>query len=576
MPREASWMAKWSWCAAVFACFCPIPRSAVAASTPVILISLDTLRADHLGVYGYRLASTPHIDSFAAHGTVFQQISSQIPLTLPSHLSLFTSTYPSANHVEENAEQAPPNAVTLASVLQAHGYRTAAFIGSVYLERELGMDRGFDLYDSPFSFEAFSSLSGSMFFGDRNGNPLLGRDRRGGALVVRAAVQWLSANRDKPVFAFVHLFDLHRPYHLPPSAASRPGISEYDAQLEYVDQLVGTLQEALVREGWWERALVILLADHGEGLGDHGEQTHGYFIYQSTLHVPLIVHWPSGAPEWAARVQAPAGLIDVAPTVLDFLHLPEPASFAGRSLLKPLDSDPAGRPVYSESVYSHDAFGWAPLRSLRDGKYKYIAAPRRELYNLELDPWERNNVIAEEPAEARSLERRIAAYVPGRPAPGGAIPPERLAALKSLGYLAPAARPRSEASGPDPKDRLAEYTLYERAQNEILSGQGDQAIVLLRQLLRQDPQNRLARRDIGVAYIARGSYAKARANLQQVAAAAPSDFVVQFELGLADEHLGLLPQALEHLHTACQIAPNSAGCRRELEAVQKKLEEKPN
>ena len=578
--KRAQWVFLVGCCAA-FSWYCAVPRGVVSAaappSTPIILISVDTLRADHLGVYGYRRARTPNIDSFAAHGTVFRETSCQIPLTLPSHFSLLTSTYPFANQVRENAQQAPSNAVTLASVLHAQGYRTAAFIGAVYLERELGLDRGFDFYDSPFSFEAFSSLAGSMFFGDRNRNPLLGRDRRDGALVVRAARQWLDANRDKPVFAFVHLFDLHQPYRLPEGAV-RPGISEYDAELERVDQMIGSFRQALVRDGLWDRSLVILVSDHGESLGDHGEQTHGYFIYQSTLHVPLIVHWPSTAPDHAPSAPQPAGLIDVAPTILDFLHLPAPPSFAGRSLLKALDSGKASSPaaVYSESDYSHDAFGWASLRSLRAGKYKYIDAPRPELYDLEADPRERRNAIAAHPAEARSLRDQLASLLASQrsqpPASNGAIPPERLAALKSLGYLAPGPQSPGKTSGPDPKDRLREYRLYEQAQDEILSGRSADAVLILRQMVDRDPRNTLARRDLGVAYLNQALYAKARASLLQVVATAPADFVARFELGVADEHAGRFSEALEQLRAACLIAPRAGGCRRELEAVQHKVE----
>ena len=570
-------------CCAAFACFCVIPRGAVSAaapsSTPIILISVDTLRADHLGVYGYRRARTPNFDSLAAHGTVFRETSCQIPLTLPSHFSLLTSTYPFENQVRENAEQVPSNTETLASVLHAHGYRTAAFVGAVYLERELGIDRGFDFYDSPFSFEAFSSLAGSMFLGDRNRNPMRGRDRRDGALVVRAARQWLDENRDKPVFAFVHLFDLHQPYRLP-QGVLRPGISDYDAEIERIDQMIGSFRLALERDGLWDRSLVILVSDHGESLGDHGEQTHGYFIYQSTLQVPLIVHWPSTAREYAPSVPQPVGLIDVAPTILDFLQLPAPPSFAGRSLLKALDAGKAGgQPaVYSESDYSHDAFGWAALRSLRVGKYKYIDAPRPELYDLEADGRELHNVIAAHPAEARALRGQLAVLLASQrsqpPRPDGAIPPERLGALKSLGYLAPGPQSPGNASGADPKDRLPEYRLCERAQDEILSGHSADAVLILRQLLERDPRNTLARRDLGVAYIQQARYAKARANLQQVVATAPADFVARFELGVADEHVGLFSEALQNLRAACRIAPRAAGCRRELEAVQQRLGEK--
>ncbi len=569
-------------CCAAVACYCAIPHAVVSAaappSTPVILISVDTLRADHLGVYGYRRARTPNIDSFADHGTVFRETSCQIPLTLPSHFSLLTSTYPFSNQVRENAQQVPPNAVTLASILHANGYRTAAFIGAVYLERELGLDRGFDLYDSPFSFEAFSSLAGSMFYGDRNRDPLRGRDRRDGALVLRAARQWLDENRDKPLFAFVHLFDLHLPYRLP-QGAPRPGLSQYDAELERIDAMIGSFRQALLRDGLWDRSLVILLSDHGESLGDHGEWTHGYFIYQSTLHVPLIVHWPSSAREHPTSVPQPAGLIDVAPTVLDFLRLPAPPSFAGRSLMKALDQGQAGSPsaVFSESDYSHDAFGWAPLRSLRAGKYKYIDAPRPELYDLDADPRELRNAIATHPVQARTLRSQLAGLLASQraqpPASPGAVPPERLAALRSLGYLAPGPQSPGKPSGADPKDRLSEYRLYEEAQDEILSGRSTQAVFILRQILERDPRNTLARRDLGVAYIQQARYAKARANLEQVVATAPSDFVARFDLGVADEHVGRYSEALEQLRAACRIAPNAGGCRRELEAVQQKVGE---
>jgi arylsulfatase A-like enzyme len=555
-------------------------QAAVPPSTPVILISVDTLRADHLGAYGYRRARTPNLDALAAHGTLFRDVSAQIPLTLPSHFSLFTSTYPLANGVTENAQEVPPNAITLASVLQARGYRTAAFIGAVYLERELGADRGFDSYDSPFHFEAYSSMAGSMFFGDRNENPLRARDRRDGALVIRAALQWLNANRDKPVFAFIHLFDLHQPYRLPATEARRPELSDYDAELEQVDRMVGFLRDALVKDGWWDRALTILVADHGESLGDHGEQTHGYFVYQSTLGVPLIAHWPSSAPAYAPSIRQPAGLIDVAPTILDFLHLPAAPSFMGRSLLPALESGNAASPaaVFSESDYSHDAFGWSVLRSVRAGKYKYIAAPRPELYDLEADPEERRNAIADHPAEARSLQGQLAAwlarYSPQRAASAGAVPPERLAALKSLGYLAPSPQAQLGISGADPKDRLDEYGLYERAQHEILSGRSGSAIVLLRQLLRSDPGNTLARRDLGVACNARALFADARSSLRLVVAVAPSDFVARFELGMAEEHLGLLTEAMENLRAACAIAPQAGGCQRELKMVEEKVQER--
>jgi arylsulfatase A-like enzyme len=529
-----------------------------AQPNSVILISVDTLRADHLSAYGYTRVRTPNMDSFAEHGTLFTQTDCQVPLTLPSHTSLFTSTYPFENQVEENAEVVPPGAVTLASVLRSHGYRTAAFIGSVFLERQVGLDQGFDFYDSPFNFEALSPMSGSMFFGAAAHGPSVGKDRRDGALVLRAARQWLAANRGQPVFAFIHLFDMHKPYAV-----------SYDAQLAYVDRLLGGFQQVLVQLGWWDRSLVVLLSDHGESLGEHGESSHGYFIYESTLRVPLILHWPAGAGNHAARVSDPAALIDVAPTILDFLRLPVPASFEGTRLLA------AHGAIYGESRHAHDAFGWAPLRSLRTGAYKYVEAPRPELYNLDADPREQHNLFVKGSPKAAELQgqlaKLLARYAPKRAAAPSDASPQTRALLDSLGYLSAGPRAALGGNGADPKDRLPEFRLYEDAQVALYGRRLDEAIAILSRLLARDPHNTLARRDLAGTYVELKDYAKARANFQQVLAVAPDDYVTQFELGLSDERLGLMKEALDHLQAACRIAPEAQQCRHELETVEQKM-----
>jgi len=543
-----------------FACFCHIALRAAAAQTPVILISIDTLRADHLSAYGYRKIQTPNIDALARGGTLFTACDAQIPLTLPSHTSLFTSTYPFENQVEENAEQIPSSAVTLASALQSHGYRTAAFIGSVFLERELGLDKGFDEYDSPFHFAAFSPLSGSMFFAGASQNKYSVRDRRDGALVKRAALQWLSANRGQSVFVFLHFFDLHKPY-------TRPG---YDSEIEYVDSVLGSLRQALVDDGWWDRSLVILLADHGEGLDEHGETSHGYFIYESTLWVPLIIHWPAGALGHAERVAQPVGLIDVAPTILDFLHIEAPASFEGTSLLGPVDS----RAVYAETLHTHDSFGWAPLRSVRMGPYKYIEAPRPELYNLDNDPREQSNLLGKNPDEAQALRDRLskllALYAPKQPTTRRDTSEQTRALLRSLGYLSAGPQAKLEVSGPDPKDRLPEFRNYEKALDLISDGKLEPAIAILRALLTKDPDNTLARRDLGAAYLDHHDNRQARLCFEQVLAVAPDDYMAQYELGIADERLGLMQEARTHLEAACKSFPESSQCRKALDSLDRK------
>jgi arylsulfatase A-like enzyme len=592
------------------------------ARPPVILISIDTLRADHLSAYGYTKLRTPHIDSFAQGGTLFTQAEAQVPLTLPSHMSLFTSTYPFENRVEENGERVPAGVVTLASVLQSRGYKTAAFIGSDFLDRRFGLDQGFEDYDSPFGLETTGII-----------NPLAKSLRRDGALVVRAARLWLDAHRGQPVFVFVHLFDLHVPYTLSAEVARKQGISRYDAQLEYVDQVMGRFQQELMQSGWWDKSLVVVFGDHGEGLGDHQETDHGYYVYESTLHVPLIVHWPgkdrnsnleTGNSKIetgnSARVSSfqfpvssfkePVGLIDVAPTILDYLRVPAPTSFEGVSQLGALKAgESAGpRPVYSESLYAHDAFRWAPLRALRVGKYKYIQAPKAELYDLNADPHEQANLLHKNAAMAAELQNELAQvltrYAPSqRPTPP-ALSPETLAQLESLGYLAAEPRGKIDNSGPDPKDRFAEFELYQSAFVVLTEGHATAALPKFQSILKSDPQNTLARFHLGECYLQikqpqdalrewstvlkldpeyapaaeaigqywldQGDYAKARLRFLQVLALTPESYTGHFQLAIADEHLGFLPEAREELQTACKIAPHDENCARKLKSLTQK------
>jgi hypothetical protein len=521
------------------------------------VISIDTLRADHVDT-----RRAPHLISWAAQGgTLFSAAESQVPLTLPSHTVLFTSTYPYENHVEENAGAVPRGAVTLASVLQARGYKTAAFIGSIFLERQLGLDRGFDTYDSPFRFGAFSRLSGEMLFAG-NGNSYAARERRPGALVIRAANQWMAAHKNQPVFVFIHLFDVHKPYPL----------GSYDAQLGSVDRLLGAFQQTLKNEGWWDRSLVVLTSDHGEGLGEHGESDHGYFIYESTLHVPLIVHWPQGAARLPARLDQPVGLVDLAPSILDFLKIPAPPAFHGRSFL-----DGSPRPVFSESVYARDSFGWSALRSLRSGAWKYIDAPKPELYDLSKDPRELNNLVKGNAAEVARLRAQLTKYTAAAapPTTTSGDPQRKKEVLESLGYLAPGPRGSGKPSGADPKDRLPLLLRYEEALNSLAAKNYDAAIAKLRSILAVDPGNLLVRRDLGVALIERKEFAKAIPELQRVAVAAPDDYVTRFELGIATEQTGRLREAADQFEAAIRLAPEAAQAKDSLERVRGKLAGQP-
>ncbi|MGD0695615.1 MAG: sulfatase-like hydrolase/transferase [Terriglobia bacterium] len=564
----------------------PRPDSAgTAGPAPVILISVDTLRADHLSCYGYSRLQTRHIDSLARAGTVFTEVSTQAPITLPSHVSLFTSTYPFANGVRENAQVLSPGAVTLATVLTAHGYNTAAFIGGYFLERRFGLAQGFQTYDSPFDARAFK---GALDL------------KRPASQVLDAAEHWLEQNSGRPFLLFIHLFDLHLPYNAPVAYRARAPEREYDQELAYVDDSLGGFLEFLARSGLDRRALLVLFSDHGESLGDHGENTHGYFIYSSTLHVPLIFHWPQGI-DYPARVDAPAGLIDVAPTVLSLLGFPSPANFCGHSLLelaKGGNSPP--RDVYSESSYAHDKFGWATLRSLRRGEYQYIDAPHPELYDLKHDPAELHNLLPGQTALAASCRERLAALVAtylSVPAAAGqtatADVPGAAERLRSLGYVEIGSPQAAlDNSGIDPKDRLFEYKRYLLAGHLARIGKADEAVAEFQAILADDPRNlpayiELARSDVGLhryldgasqlkaalaldshnveaeellgdIWLAVGDSGRAAAEFHQLLTFAPQDYEAHFGLGLLAARRGQATEAAEHFRTALAANPFSA------------------
>ncbi len=588
----------------------PLPEG-TDGPAPVILISVDTLRADHLSCYGYRRLKTPHIDSLARGGTLFAAISSQASITLPSHVSLFTSTYPFANGIRENAQVLPPGAVTLATVLAAQHYNTAAFIGGYFLERRFGLAQGFQTYDSPFDTRV---IKGALDL------------KRPASRVLDGAEHWLQQNSGHPFFLFVHLFDLHQPYDAPASYRTRAPHSEYDQELAYVDDSLGDFFDFLKTSALDRRALVVLFSDHGESLGDHGETTHGYFIYRSTLHVPLIFHWPdttesrnskietgkwarassfefpvSSLNDYLEHVEAPAGLVDVAPTVLSFLGFQSPQSFCGHNLLelaKGGNSPP--RDVYSESSYAHDKFGWATLRSLRRGDYQYIDAPRPELYDLKNDSAESHNLLPGQTALATSYRERLTALVstylsaPSQAGPtAAATMPGSTETLRSLGYLENASPQAAlDNSGVDPKDRLFEYKRYLLAGHFARIGKAHEAAAEFQAILADDPRNlpayiELARSDVGLhryldgagklqaalaldphnveaeelladIWLTVGNPKRAAAELHQLLTFAPQDYEAHFGLGLIAAHQGRTAEAAEHFTAALAANPHSA------------------
>ncbi|MGH7870212.1 MAG: sulfatase-like hydrolase/transferase, partial [Candidatus Dormibacteraceae bacterium] len=356
--------------------------------------------------------------------------------------------------------------------------------------------------------------------------------------MTRDALRWIQANSSVPFFVFVHLFDLHRPYELKTRSGSIAGLSGYDAELARVDRVLGDFFHSLSEPGIYQRSLIVVISDHGESLGEHGESTHGYFVYQSTLWVPLIVHWPSATHRFPATIQQPASLIDLAPTVVEFLHLASPPEFQGRSLFRLFGgSGAAPETVYSESLYARDHLACSSLRSLRLGRYQYIDGPQPELYDLIRDPHELANLYPDHRSLAASMAGRLqslmAKFMPAQP-PQVLVSPDAEEQLKSLGYMG-VSRPGAALieNGPDPKDRLKEYQQYLRALRLEQTGKVLEAIVQYQRILAEAPDIHLARSNLASCYLQAGRYTNAIQELNEVLASDPHDLSAERWLGRA-------------------------------------------
>jgi arylsulfatase A-like enzyme/Tfp pilus assembly protein PilF len=514
--------------------------SAAPCATPVILISVDTLRADHLGCYQSGGQQSPHIDALAKSGTLFSQVSTPFPLTLPAHVALFTSTYPFANGVQDNGIPLSGSAVTLATVLKKAGYRTSAFVGSFVLDRRFGLSRGFDAYDGPL--DAHNNIAAGPV-----------EHKRPGDQVTEAAKRWLERNSAAPYFLFLHLYDLHAPYSLPPDPTLRHGETGYQAELAYVDKLLGDFFAFLEHRGLFDKALVVFTSDHGEGLGEHGEKSHGYFIYQSTLHVPLIFRWPAGSKSVPpSRVDEPANLIDVAPTILDAVGLKPPSEMHGHSLIKGGQAEE----VYSESVYARKHFGCAGLRSVRVGGFKYIDAPKPELYELASDPNERQNLYDQQRSKAAALRERIVAIRGNAPAPAVQSPtPETSAALRSLGYLSGSSRSSRLESHVDPKDRIADFERFSQALGLASAGRLAESDGILEKLSDRLPDVADIRMNLGLNRLRLKDETQAESEFKRVIELDRADASAHFELGLCYFRQRQIENAVKEFDATLALEP---------------------
>jgi arylsulfatase A-like enzyme/tetratricopeptide (TPR) repeat protein len=519
----------------------------------LLLITLDTVRADRLGAYGYAAAETPTLDALARAGVRFESASAVAPLTLPSHATLLSGLLPPQHGLRNNGAGAFPKAApVLAAHLAAAGYRTGAFVGAFVLDHRFGLDRGFERYDDEIERDpmAPSGLAAE----------------RAGLETVDRAVAWLGAETGRPFFAWVHLYDAHAPYEPREPFRTRHAGQPYDGEIAGVDDEVAHLLHFLDERGLASRTVVAVVGDHGESLGEHREPTHGLFVYEATLHVPWILRAPRVLR--SRVVHEAVSLVDLAPTLAGLLEQPLPVEAGqppiGRDLSAGLRAgkEPASTDIYAESQYPR-TFGWAPLAALRRDGMKLVAAPRPELYDLAADPREEKNLAAGD-ARRPALEARLATFVQGALATRYEAGPDTMDAaarerLASLGYAGGTATPSTTAArGRDPKDVVSLFREFEWANAALQRGRREEAESRLTGLVEQDPGNAVFRGRLAQVYREQGDMARAVPLYRQAAQDAPGDADARYNLGMALHEAGHSKEAVAALDEAIGLDPSRA------------------
>jgi arylsulfatase A-like enzyme len=527
-------------------------QSQVPPTRNALLIVVDTLRADRLECYGYRNVKTPVMNRLAEEGVLFQQAISQVPLTLPSHCSILTGLSPRSTGVRDQAGFSLANErTTLAELFKASGYETAAFISASVLNSAGGLAQGFDVY---------SDLT------NVTGKSTEGETERRGDVVVTEALQWMLASGRKPFFVWIHLFEPHTPYSPPEPYKGQYAASPYDGEVAYVDSLLGNLFSTLDERKLEQKTTVLLTSDHGESLGEHGEQAHGFFLYDATLRIPLILKDPSFSLRNRV-VTDQVRSIDIAPTLIELFGLSKPAQIEGQSLVSLArgERESSPRTAFSETYFPFYHFEWSPLRSLRTLNFKYIEAPKPELFDLSHDPTENQNVLGAKAEVARSLAeqlKRESANLPASPAAApGAIRATTGANLRSLGYVG-AARSANKSADfsklPDPKDKIALYNLLEEALHDAEKGRTGESNRKLLLILRQDPRIVDAHLNLGVNQAQRGENAKAIQSFKRVLDLDDRNVVATYNLALCYAKLKRWKEAEEGFKAALLLAPEDA------------------
>lgn len=485
----------------------------------VFLITIDTLRADHVHCYGYDKIQTPALDGLAAGGVRFTEAFTPSPITNTSHTSILTGLLPSSHGVTDFAVPLASDHATWAELLKGKGYHTAAFIGAVILDAKSlapGLDRGFDFYDN---FPEHADKKSRW-----------GRVERRGMDVVQHAESWLTKHPAGPKFAWVHLYDPHDPYEPPAPFSETYKDRLYDGEIAYADTALGNFIQYLKKSGWYENSLIIVVGDHGEGLGEHREETHGIFLYDSTTHVPLIIKLPRGK-DAGKVVNAQIRTLDILPTALDVAGVAAPENLDGKTLTPYFGGETTDRAAIGETDYPL-RFGWAPLRSVRADGAKFIEAPKPELYDLSADPQELKNQFKANDATVLKLQQ-----------------------------LLPARKEAASAPFPDPKDKIEEQNLLHAAMLASDDNRPADARAALEKTLELDPKSPTALRQLGELEFQAGDYAKAADHLKRAREIRPEDATAAYMQGEALEKAGDYAGARDSLEASLKLLPGQLEAR---------------
>lgn len=493
-----------------------------APNPPVILISVDTLRSDHLPAYGYRGVETPNIDAFRRDAILFERAYSHCPMTLPSHASIFTGLLPTGHGVRNNIGYKFDGSKysTLAQILGNKGYKTGAAVSSYVLRSDTGINAGFEFYEDSIPIATAGAAS---------------EHQRSGDETLKLSKPWIAENASHPFFFFFHIYEPHAPY-----------VPTYDVEIAKSDAIVGGLLQHLKSTGVYDRAMIVFLSDHGEGLWQHGEDQHGILLYREALQVPLLIKLPRSERR-GTTVKRPAALADVFPTILATLGVEQ----SPRSLFAD-----AHAPIYSETLYPRIHLGWSELRSLIDGQYQYIDGPRAELYDLTKDAAETSDLVAIERRAAAALREQLQKY-PTAIASLGPMNPEEAAKLAALGYIG---TPKNRSGAlPNPRDVIGSIQQIKDAFRLADERKDDEAVVAFRKLLAENPGLADVWSKLGEVLVDSGRYEEAIATYKN-AIAQSEHFSPDLALALGFAYLkaGKPDEAVKHSQLAVALHPREA------------------